>query len=106
MTIQTKVVVIRKQTEVNKLTIAHDWRIDLKISENLSPEAEAWLLVFAEKIVEDVVRERPSPMTLRGRFYRDRNGGICLPLSTSGYRTYEKSYNSDLMGLSEPPQEL
>lgn len=106
MTTETKINILRKPTDVNKLTISHDWRVDLKVSETLSAEAEAWLVLFAQKIVEDVVRERPSPLTLRGRFYRHKNGGITLPLSTSGYRNYEKCYNSQLMGLSEPPPEL
>lgn len=111
----TDLKIVRKGNSLNKLTIAKD-RLEMKLQDDVSPEAEAWLRKFAELIVMDAtiyLREWKDSSfdgrTMRGRFRRKPSESrmtISLSIHSAGRVVVVKTYYSDKFGLPVPPQEL
>lgn len=98
--------IFRKGTTTNKLTIAKD-RIELKVTDQVSPESEKWLLAFVKRVVEDLTKA-PVEFTLRGRFYwneRDQKMTLGLGVGPRAQKIVAYFY-SDQMGLSLPAEDL
>lgn len=96
--------VVRKGTTKNKLTIAKD-RIELKLRSEVDAQGEAWLVAFAEKVVEAVIATNPQ-QTLRGQFREgeSQKGRLFrIHLETGDHSLVEGlSFSSEQMGLPEP----
>lgn len=103
------IVVVRKKTTTNKLTIAQNGRIELKLTEQMDQAGEEWLKNFARMIVTDVMETLPMERTLRGRFRR-REGTqyVIIELHAGSYHAKEvlKCYVSEKLGLLEPPASI
>lgn len=108
MRYEGEIQVERKSTTMDKLTIAYDGRIALKVRDSVDQAGEAWLLEFARFVIGDALENLPREKTLRGRFERGLKQGkpvVRIDLHSGSYRAREilKSYVSEGMGLPEPP---
>lgn len=101
------IVVVRKTTTTNKLMIAQNGRIELKLTEQMDQAGEEWLKNFTRMIVTDVMETVPKERTLRGRFRR-REGTdyVIIELHAGSNHAGEamKCYVSEKLGLPEPPK--
>ena len=98
--------VVRNGTTVNKLTIAHEGRIELKLTDQVDQAGEEWLKAFAEKVVEDALQTLPHDKTLRGRFRKPKGKSyILIELYVGSYNSRKtvKCYGSEQLGLPEAP---
>lgn len=98
--------IVRKGTTRNKLTVAKD-RIELKLTERVSPDSEKWLLEFSQKVLSELLINE-LPFTLRGRF--DWNPSMKRVVLGLGYgdggRKDIRWFYSDQMGMSLPPEDV
>lgn len=113
----TDLQVVRKGNSLNKLTVAKG-RIELKLQDDVSSEAEAWLRKFAELVAMDgliYIHEWKDSVfdgrTMRGRFRRDRFRDrdrltISLSVHDAGRVRVVKTYYSDQMGMGPVPETL
>ncbi len=109
----TDLQVVRKGNSLNKLTVAKN-RIELKLQDDVSPQAEAWLRKFSELVAMDGLiylhEWKDSTFdgrTMRGRFRRDgQRLIISLSIHDAGRVKVVKTYYSDQMGMGPIPETL
>jgi len=104
----SEIKVVRKGNLQNKLTIAKG-RVEVKLRDDVTPGGEVWILEMAQKVVQDVRENVSMERTLRGTFKRMKDYQVIrISMSAGDYSKREtlKSYNSSVLGMSEPPKEL
>ena len=89
--------VIRDRTR-NRLTIAKD-RVTLKLAKEASPELEAWLIEFSQRIAEEY--QHRLNWTVRGPFSRIEGGRCTISLYSHDDQRREETFRSWELGMQD-----